>query len=188
MVNNVNRLNIETKRLQIRNLRMDDLAAFHAYRSNPEVIKYQGFDVFSREQAEAFIVSQKDKTFGNAGEWVQYGIENKVTGNLIGDCAVKLDQYDTRIGEIGITISPDEQKKGYAKEVMHALLDFLFSIEGFHRVTETVDAENDASVQLLKSLGFRQEGYFIENIFFKGKWGSEYQFAMLKKEWIIHNT
>ncbi len=30
---------------------------------------------------------------------------------------------------------------------------------------------------------FRLEGHFIENIFFKGKWASEFQFAMLKREW-----
>lgn len=177
------KLILHTGRLLIRNLNLSDLSNFHAYRSNPEVTKYQGFDVFTMEQAESFIISQKDKTFGNAGEWVQYGIENKTTGKLIGDCAIKLDQYDTRLAEIGITIAPEEQKKGYAKEVLNAILNFLFSIEDFHRVTETVDAENTASIQLLKSIGFRQEGHFIENIFFKGKWGSEYQFAMLKREW-----
>ena len=46
-----------------------------------------------------------------------------------------------------------------------------------------VDAENIASINLLKSIGFRQEGHFVENIFFKGKWGSEFQYAMLKREW-----
>jgi len=45
-----------------------------------------------------------------------------------------------------------------------------------------VDTQNIASIQLLKSVGFRQEGHFIENIFFKVKWGNEYQYAMLKKE------
>jgi RimJ/RimL family protein N-acetyltransferase len=44
-----------------------------------------------------------------------------------------------------------------------------------------VDAQNIASIQLLKSVGFRQEGHFIENIFFKVQWGNEYQYAMLKK-------
>jgi RimJ/RimL family protein N-acetyltransferase len=29
----------------------------------------------------------------------------------------------------------------------------------------------------------REEGHFIENIWFKGKWGSEYQFAILEREW-----
>ncbi len=62
----------------------------------------------------------------------------------------------------------------------------MFSINGFHRVTEIVDVENIASIRLLKSLGFKQEGHFIENIFFNGKWGSEFQYAMLKQEWEIN--
>ncbi|HNL65453.1 MAG TPA: GNAT family protein, partial [Ferruginibacter sp.] len=82
--------------------------------------------------------------------------------------AIKLDAYDTRLAEIGITISHLEQKKGYAKEALLAILSFLFDEKGIHRVTEIVDAENQASINLLKSTGFRQEGYFIENIFFKG--------------------
>lgn len=183
----MSQLLINTKRLLIRNLRLSDLHGFHSYRSDPEVTKYQGFDVFTLEQSDLFIKEHADKEFGKAGEWVQYGIEDRATGKIIGDCAVKLDQNDVRLAEIGITISPSEQKKGYAKEVLKAILNFLFNIQDFHRVTETVDAENFASIQLLNSVGFRQEGHFIENIFFKGKWGSEYQYAMLKSEWMQHS-
>lgn len=176
-------LNIQTTRLTIRHLNLSDLSDFHIYRSNPEVTKYQGFDVFTLEQAKQFIQENSTKRFGKAGEWVQYGIENIETKQLIGDCAIKLDQYDTRIAEIGITISHLEQKKGYAKEALNGILSFLFDTKEIHRVVEIVDAENIGSINLLKSTGFRQEGHFIENIFFKGKWGSEYQYAMLKREW-----
>lgn len=176
-------VNIQTTRLNIRHLELSDLSDFHIYRSNPEVTKYQGFDVMTLEQAEKFIKDNSTKDFGKAGEWVQYGIENSETRQLIGDCAIKLDQYDTRIAEIGITISHLEQKKGYAKEVLIGVLTFLFETKEIHRVVEIVDAENIASISLLKSIGFKQEGHFIENIFFKGKWGSEFQYAMLKREW-----
>lgn len=180
----MDQLNIITERLLIRQLTLDDLPNFHLYRSNPEVTKYQGFDVMSIEQAEEFIKGNANKYFGTAGEWVQYAIEDKQTKKLIGDCAVKLEQYDVRIAEIGITISHLEQKKGYAKEVLSGILKFLFEEKNLHRVVEIVDAENIASINLLKSTGFRLEGYFIENIFFKGKWGSEYQYAMLQNEWL----
>jgi ribosomal-protein-alanine N-acetyltransferase len=181
------KLSIHTQRLLIRHLRSGDLDHFHQYRSNPEVTKYQGFDVMDKEQCREFITSQQDKLFGKPGEWVQYAIEDKVTLQLIGDCAIKLDPYDARLAEIGITISHLQQKKGYAKEVLTGILNWLFSAQNIHRVTEIVDAENIASIQLLKSLHFRQEGHFIENIFFKGKWGSELQFAMLKREWEINS-
>jgi RimJ/RimL family protein N-acetyltransferase len=172
---------ITTERLHIRNLRPADLDDFHRYRSNPKVTRYQGFGVMTREEAAQFIEGQKDKLFGEPDAWVQYGLELRSGGHLIGDCAVKL-RSDNQ-AEIGITISHLEQKKGYAKEVLLALLHFLFDQHGVHRVVETVDADNLASINLLRSAGFRQEGHFIENIFFKGQWGSELQFALLKREW-----
>jgi len=36
---------------------------------------------------------------------------------------------------------------------------------------------------MLERLGFRREGHFVENLLFKGQWGSEYYYAMLKREW-----
>ncbi len=176
-------LNIMTPRLRIRNLKLTDISDFHLYRSNPDVTKYQGFDIMTIKQADEFIRGQQNKKFGKAGEWVQYGIENTTTGKIIGDCAIRLNHDDIRIAETGITISHLEQKKGYGKEALLGILSFLFSSKNIHRVVEIVDTENIASISLLKSTGFRLEGHFVENIFFKGKWGSEFQFAMLKREW-----
>lgn len=174
---------LETPLIIIRNLILDDLTDFHRYRSNPEVTKYQGFDVMNLEQARQFIEFNAEREFGKAGEWVQFAIESKASKQLVGDCAIKFDSHDTRIAEIGITISHLEQKKGFAKEAMLTILKHLFDELKIHRIEETVDAENIASIKLLESCGFRKEGYFIENIFFKGKWGSEYKYAMLNREW-----
>jgi len=177
------KLNITTPRLFIRNLKDIDLEDFYIYRSNPDITKYQGFDVMTLEEAQIFIKEHTNKNFGKPGEWVQYAIENKETGNIVGDCAIKLNESDIGIAEIGITISHFEQKKGYAKETLSALMNFLFTSRNIHNIVETVDTENIASIHLLKSLGFKQQGSIIENIFFKGKWGSEVQFTLLKTEW-----
>jgi [ribosomal protein S5]-alanine N-acetyltransferase len=172
-----------TLRLKIRNLRDSDLDAFHQYRSNPEIARYQGFETFTRQQAKDFIEEHKNKTFIKPGEWVQFGIENIQSGQLLGDCAIFLQEADSRIAEMGITVSHLYQRQGYAMETMQGLMKFLFQEKGIHRIVETVDAENKASIEMLKRLGFRQEAHFIENIFSKGRWSSEYQFAMLQKEW-----
>ena len=177
------KLSIITDQLALRNLKLTDVDNFHEYRSNPEVTKYQGFDVMTKEACSDFIITQSDKLFGKPGEWVQYGIEHNITKQLIGDCAIKLNQYDIRLAEIGITISHLHQKKGYAKEALTGILKWLFETQNIHRVTEIVDAQNSASINLLKCLNFKQEGHFIENVFFKGKWGSEFQFAILKRDW-----
>lgn len=177
------KLLINTERLLLRNLKASDVNDFFIYRSNPEVTKYQGFDIMTKDECITFIDHHVDKLFSMQGEWIQFGIEHKETGKLVGDFAIKLDSHDDRLAEIGLTISHLHQKKGYAKETLVGILAWLFDNHNIHRVTEIVDAENIASLKLLQSIGFREEGHFIENIFFKGKWGSEFQYAILKREW-----
>lgn len=174
---------VSTSRLNIRKLKLTDLSKFYEYRSNPDVTKFQSFDVITISEAEEIIKNQLDIEFGEPGEWAQYGIENKGTMSIIGDCAIKLDQNDLRIAEIGLTISHHEQKKGFAKEALSGILHYLFDIKKIHRVVEIMAADNIAAIQLVESLGFRKEGHFIKNIFFKGKWVDEFQYAMLKREW-----
>jgi [ribosomal protein S5]-alanine N-acetyltransferase len=176
-------LQLQSERLLLRNLTETDLDDFLAYRSDPEVARYQGFEPYDRQQAADFIASQKNKAFGIPGEWLQLGIIEKESNRLIGDCAVKLQEHEPRIAELGCTISPSFQKKGYAREILLRLMRFLFEENEIHRIVETTDAENISSIKLLESIGFRREGYFVENIWFKGNWGSEYQYAMLKTEW-----
>lgn len=181
-------MKIQTKRLELRHLKKEDLTDFLAYRSLEEVCRYQGFEPFDEGAAATFLAENETKKWGVAGQWIQYAIVLKASQKLIGDFAIQLDEHDIRIAQIGITLSPDFQGKGFAKECMQALVHFLFTETNTRRIQEIVDAENAASIRLLESTGFRKEGHFIENIFFKGKWGSEMQYALLKKEWESKST
>ena len=67
---------------------------------------------------------------------------------------------------------------------MSNVLEYAFMQLGLHRVVAITDCENEASVALLDGLGMRREGHFIQNIWFKGKWGDEYLYAILKDEWL----
>ncbi len=60
------------------------------------------------KEAKSFIADQKDKVFGEAGAWVQYGIIDQAKQQLVGDCAIKLQETDPRIAEVGMTISHKE--------------------------------------------------------------------------------
>lgn len=173
----------ETSRLKIRALTLTDVNDFHSYRSEPTVVEFQGFDVMDMEQAKVFISSLPITPFGQTSEWMQYGIELKSSGKIIGDCGIQLSNGEAPQAELGITISHHFQNQGYAKEAIQAWLQFLFEEKRIHRVVCITDVKNIACVNLLKSCRFRQEGHFIENVFFKGRWASEYQFAMLRREW-----
>lgn len=171
---------LSAPRLLIRPLVPADLENFHSYRSNPEVCKYQGFDVMVLEEAEIFILENARISFGVPGQWVQYAIALRETDRLIGDCALKVHLHEPQTAGIGITVSHLEQRKGYAKEAFTALGDFLFDEHGINRIEGIADTENEASIRLLQSTGFRQDGPRMENVFFKGQWGSEYRFVLQK--------
>ena len=102
---------------------------------------------------------------------------------MIGDCAFCVLTEDPRQAEIGYTLARAHQGNGLASEAVLRLLAYLFDTLGLHRVRARCDADNLASAKLLERVGMRREAHYIENAWFKGKWGSEYEYAILDKEW-----
>lgn len=176
--------NLETPRLLLRHFTDADLIPFLAYRNDHDVARYQDWEGISEPEARAFIREQKTIQPGVPGQWFQIAIELKETRTLVGDCALKISKHDDRQAEIGYTLSHAYQGKGIASEAVSCLLDYVFMTLELHRVIAITDCENAASVALLERLGLRREGHFIQNIWFKGKWGDEYLYAILNHEWL----
>jgi RimJ/RimL family protein N-acetyltransferase len=175
---------LETDRLLLRYFCDSDLDEFLAYRSDPQVACYQGWNVpYEWEVGRAFVDEMKNTQPGTPGKWFQAAIELKSSKRLIGDCAFHVMANDTRQDYIGITLARQFWRNGYGEESIHRLLEYLFSELNLHRVVAECDVENTASYMLLKRLGFRREAHLIENIWFKGAWGSEFHYAMLEREW-----
>jgi RimJ/RimL family protein N-acetyltransferase len=175
---------LETERLLLRSFRDSDLEALLAYRSDPLVARYQGWDIpYEQERGRAFVEEMKNALPGTPGHWFQAAIEVKHSGAMIGDCAFHVMASNPRQAYIGITLARPYWGKGYGEEANRRLLDYLFGELNLHRVVAECDVENAASFALLERLGFRREAHLIENIWFKGEWGSEFHYAMLEREW-----
>lgn len=180
---------LKTARLRLRPFQETDLETFAAYRSEPEVARYQSWDApYSLEQAETFYEELQREQPGAPGSWYQVAVERLDTTGIIGDCYFHVLAGDPRQGEIGFTFAPQHQRQGYATEAVRCLLGYLFGDLNLHRVTATCDAENLPSARLLERVGMRREGHFVENIWFKGAWGSEYLYAILDREWHSRET
>lgn len=173
---------IEAPRLTLRRFRPSDLAAFMAYRNDPQVARYQGWEGMDEAQARAFIAEQQTAQPRVPGRWLQIALEERGSGELIGDCALRADDHDTRLAEIGITVARAHQRRGYAREALSHLLDHAFSVLAIHRVVAYVDVRNAASIALLERLGMRREGHLIEDYWCRGAWISDYLYAMLARE------
>jgi RimJ/RimL family protein N-acetyltransferase len=174
---------LETTRLRLRHFTDTDLLAFMTYRNDPVVARYQSWEDLSEPEARAFIQEQKEIKPGVPGRGFQIAIELKETGVLIGDCYFRINELDDRQAEIGFTLSRAYQGRGFATEAVSCFLNYAFLTFDLHRIIAITDCENAASIALLERLGMRREGHFLQNIWFKGKWGDEYLYAILKDEW-----
>ncbi|WP_270181318.1 GNAT family N-acetyltransferase [Alkalihalobacillus sp. CinArs1] len=174
---------IQSARLALRPFKESDLDEFVAYRADPDVARYQSWDDYTKEDGIAFFEEMANARFDAPGEYYQIAFELMETNDLIGDCVVHPLAEDPRQVEIGFTLARKFQGKGYAYEALTTLLDYLFVDLKKHRAFAVSDVKNEGSVRLLENLGMRREGHFVQNIWFKGEWGSEYLYAILNKEW-----
>lgn len=179
---------LSSARLLLRRLQRDDAAALCAYRSLPEVARYQSWESFGLEDAARLIDGQCDSEPGIPGTWFQLAIVERATESMVGDCGLHCRQDDPRQVEVGITLAPSYQGRGYASEAVGCLVDFVFGTLGKHRVLAITDAENHAAASLFRRFGFRQEAHFIEHRWYKGYWDSEFVFGLLRREWELRNT
>jgi RimJ/RimL family protein N-acetyltransferase len=174
-------MNIETERLRIRAIRPADLEDFFAYRSDPEVCRFQGYDPIKYEDARDWIAEMEDGNFGVPGKWAQLGVEHKASGRLIGDIGLK-SEHDRRIVEYGISVSREFQGQGLASEALSAVLGHLFSELKIHRVIGLVDVDNGACIRMMDRLGFQREAHLRQSFWDHGSWRDEYLYALLASE------
>jgi len=134
-----------------------DVPDFVTYRQHPEIARFQSWETnYSAEQAFELVQSQTGVLLPDSGQWLQLGVHNLSTGELLGDLALHRisDQYTTF--EIGFTFSLQHQGKGFAKESVSTLVGFLFGEAEAEKIIAHTDRRNLSSIRLLSRLGFEQ--------------------------------
>ena len=174
---------IETERLRLRPFEAGDLPAFAAYRSHPDVARYQSWDTtFSLTDAERFLAEQNAVTFAQPGEWFQLAAVDRVSGELCGDCAVRVCADQPATAELGVTLAPQRQGRGLAGEALRAVIGALFEQHGIRRVYAETDDRNAGVHRVLERLGMRCEARLVEADWFKGEWTTLRVYALLRSE------
>lgn len=174
-----NLLPLQTDRLVLRRFDEDDLEAFLIYRQDWEVARFQGWSMLSRDQALSFIQEMQIAEIGNLSEWFQIAIAHRYSNLLIGDIGFQICAEDPSTIEIGFTITPLEQGKGYATEAVQALIERLFEIESINKIIGITDLRNQASANLLRRLGMYLEKE--ESVIFRGEPCIEQTFALVRQ-------
>lgn len=150
-------LPIQTPRLTLRRFTVDDLEAFQAYRSDPELARYQGWQPVADAEAITFLAAQSKQQLGAEGEWLQVAITRRDTCQLIGDLGLCVVNEGVGVIELGFTVARSEHGQGYGTEAVTGVVAALMATGRVRSVVAVVDTRNVAAVALLKRAGFELE-------------------------------
>jgi len=155
-------------------LRPDDLRRFQAYRHDPEVARYQGWDPVSDKRALEFLAEMSEAPFGRLGEWLQVAIAD-ADDVLIGDIGL-LTAASGAEAELGITLAREAQGRGLAEEAARTLIHGLRARTAIRRLVGITDTRNLPSARLLRRLGMALEAEMPAE--FQGEPCMEWHFAL----------
>ena len=146
----------ETERLILREVTKDDAAFVLELINTPKFHKYIGDrGVRTTEAAEKSIDERHLASYRDHG----YGLYAVCLrdGTPVGNCGfVKRPEFEHP--DIGFAFLPEHESRGYGFESASAVLEYGRDSLGFSRVLAITSPDNDASVKLLKKLGFSFQG------------------------------
>ncbi|MDH4111859.1 MAG: GNAT family N-acetyltransferase [Actinomycetota bacterium] len=144
---------IETERLVLRRSRADDADAISAYRSDPDVHRYQGWDRTDPEGVRQEIEGMASRSPGEPGGWVQFSVEERGSHRLVGDVGMSPADGEPGVMKVGYTMDPACQGRGYATEAVAALVSYAFGTLGAEIVRAYASAENLPSIRVAEKVG-----------------------------------
>lgn len=168
---------LTTERLVLRRMRQRDADVVAAYRNDPDIARYQGWDLpCTVDEVAEWIASFMDLPWPALGSAMNLAIE--LDGEVIGDIAVGWDDTGDEAW-IGFTLQRDHHGQGYATEAASAMVDLLIA-QAVSRVTASVDPANRASIRVLERVGFSYTG--STRALIRGEWVDDDTYALARAE------
>lgn len=169
-------MKIESQRLIIRSITTDDAEVLFSYRKNPLENKFQGWIPENLDEAKSFIESCPS-TFNSDDTWYQMMLIEKSSNQIIGDMGIHFLSEENEV-EIGCTLASSNQGKGYATESIETLIHVLHTEYSKNIFHGSVDPRNDASINLLKRLGFEKVKLVEKAFSLRGEWVDDLQYKL----------
>ena len=176
-------MELTTERLRLREFEPGDWPAVLAYQSDPRYLRYYEWTDRTPEAVKAFVQMFLAQQQEQPRLKFQLAVVLKSSGQLIGNCGIRLKSPDAQVGDIGYELSPKHWGHGYATEAARTIVTFGFTQLKLHRIEARCVAENVGSAHVLQKLGMQPEGRLRENEYFKGHWWDTLLFGILDYEW-----
>jgi RimJ/RimL family protein N-acetyltransferase len=160
---------LETDRLTLRPVALDDLDAFTLLIADPEVVRYMGGRIITREELSKRIRVWRER-FERDGFGI-FALVRREDGRVLGRCgllvwavpswettteAQVVGGYELELG--GLLLGREYWGCGYATEAALAIRDYAFGQLGRDRLISLIAEANTAAAAVVKQLGMTIEG------------------------------
>ena len=174
---------IETERLVLRALRIDDAPAIAERAGDRRVAR------FLIAVPTPYPVALARRWIAARIAWWRHGrgltlaiARREAPDALIGSASLRRHARDRR-AELGYWLGADSWGRGYATEAGRALVDFGFGELALERVYAQVIAGNDASCRVLEKLGMTYEGVRRSHVRLGRRLHDLLLYGLLREEW-----
>lgn len=138
---------LSTPRLTLSPFTEADWPFFLALRQSPDIMRFMGSIASEFDVQNLFTGRLNDK---------HALIIRDKTGEALGDVGLQISTQNVQEADVGYSIAPFAQGKGYASEALTAVRDYAFHHTRVTALNAWVLAENLGSVRVLEKLGFRR--------------------------------
>ena len=175
---------LETGRLRLRELVPDDAEALFAVFSDPKVMTGHGQPVY-KDIAEAHkLINWYAQAFSEK-QALRWAVTFQDDNTVLGTCGYHdITVYHHR-AEIGYELHSAYWRQGIMSEAVRAAVRFGLTQMGLHRIEAIVDPDNPASANLLRKVGFMEEGYLRARFFDNGCFVDDWFFSILASDLTI---
>ena len=181
-------MELDTKRLHLREYVTSDWSAALAYQSDPLYLRYYHDTEQTEERVKAFVQMFLDQQAEQPRRKYQLVIMLKSENKLIGNVGIRVNDPEQGEANIGYELNSSYWGQGYATEAARAILKFGFEELNLHRVWSWCIAQNIGSYRVMEKIGMIFEGRLREREFIKGEWRDHLLYAILRDEWKITNN
>ncbi len=171
---------LETDRLLLRDVQMDDAEAIYAYSSNPVFYRCMGHKTPASVDAVRTQIAQRLQA-GLSRNWIVILTSER---KVIGDCGFNVYRPDNRRAEINYAVDPDYWNRGLATEAVTEVLRFGFEVLHLNRIQAICTPANKRSQRVIEKAGMTYEGLLCDYIWFESGPLDMKMHAILKRRWL----
>lgn len=181
----LNNLSLNSERLTLRILEESDCD------------RLLNYHLLNREHFENVLLKPNDSFYNlkSMNEFIINGIADIEKGNSIRFHIILIGS-DEIIGDVvlynilpppvssallGFKIGFDYQGRGLMKESLVELIKFGFGSIGLHKIEAYVEQENKAAFNLIKKMGFVDDGIAMDYLYFENEWKNFGRFYLINK-------